>query len=580
MSSTDLESRFALAMQTLQAGSESAAVSAFKQLTQDWPGCKEAWYILGDMHMRQGNWHEATACFESVLKLDPEVQEVYFQLGLLSLWQGLNELAEAYWQQALRINPDYAEPRYHLALLWLRQQRKDEAQAALQTLLDTPAQMAETLWQAAQEQALLGQIHESLGLCQVLQHQPGIPEPQRTLLQIQGLQRSAQDAEARTQIQILPDNERALLTQIYLPQSPSSTELQQLAETLEGRCTSPHDLPSETLAYLPLCSSWGLLPDDLRERFWSWLAAPQVLNPPATPPARSRQHLVWIIDAPALNWQRLYFQHLAALPPARWKVQILTRMPCLQPQLHRMPLQHLRINSLDVLASTPEAALTQLQDLQADIILFSGPEQDPLQLWLAHQPLAPLQLAWSAQASKARFAPEQTLARDGSAPLWLRPQAAAAYSAEHPVLLPVSGSLHPETLSWLQQLSKQHPLRLCCIPQDLIITRQLQASLPDSSVAIWQDLPELQQLIRYSAALILPDGGGEIYAQLAQSLACPVLCSQHSPSWPSAAQEPAAEALADLFRQGTPGTLTTLPETVWAVELQHQLSQHRKALVI
>lgn len=580
MSSTELESRFALAMQTLQAGSENAAISAFSQLTQDWPDCKEAWYILGDLQMRQGQWPEATACFEAVLKLDPEVQEVYFQLGLLSLWRGLNELAEAYWQQALRINPDYAEPHYHLALLWLRQQRQSEAQSALRTLIDKQPQMTGPLWQAAQEQALLGQIHESLGLCQVLQHQPGIPEPQRTLLHIQGLQRSAQDAEARTQIETLPENWRALLAQIYLPQSPSSAELKQLAQILRALCANPHNLPDETLACLPLCSSWALLPADIRELFWPWLAGPQPLRPPATPPDRSRQRLVWIIDAPALNWQRLYFQHLAALPAARWEVQILTRMPCLQPQLHRMPLQHLRIKSLDVLASTPEAALTQLQQLQADVILFSGPEQDPLQLWLAHQALAPLQLAWSAQASKARFAPEQPLARDGSAPLWLRPQAAAAYSAEHPILLPVSGSLHPETLNWLQQLSKQHPLRLCCIPQDLIITRQLQASLPDSSVAIWQDLPELQQLIRYSAALILPDGGGEIYAQLAQSLACPVLCSQHSPSWPSAAQEPAAEALADLFRQGTPGTLTTLPETVWAVELQHQLSQHRKALVI
>lgn len=581
MSHNDLTARFELAMQTLQTGSESAATSAFAQLTRDFADCKEAWYILGDLQMRQGQWHEATTCFEAVLRLDPEVQEVYFQLGLLSLWQGLNDLAEAYWQQALRINPTYAEPRYHLALLWLRQQRQSEAESALQTLLETQPDIAQQLWLAAQEQAQLGQIHESLGLCQALQGHPDIPEPQRTLLHIQGLQRSARDAEARAQIDTLPENLRTLLSQIYLPQSPGVKELQHLVSALTAVCASPHDVPGETLAWLPLCNSWGLLPAEVSTHFWSWLTASQSPAPPAVPPERSRQRLVWIIDAPALNWQRLCFQHLAALPPARWELKILTRMPCLQPQLHREPLQRLRIQHLDALANTPEAAREQLQALQADVILFSGPEHDPLQLWLAHQALAPLQLAWSAQTSDTVFAAaHRGLARDGCAPLWLRPQPTGEYSAEHPVLLPVCGSVHPETLNWLQQLVSQHPLRLCCVPQDLLLARQLQASLPDSSVAIWQDLPELHQLIRYSAALIVPDGGGQIYAQLAQALACPILCSQHGPAWPGATKQPAADTLAGLFRQNTPGTLSTLPETVWAVELQHQLSQHRKALLI
>jgi len=572
MTSQQLESSFHQALQSYDTGAWEQALQAFQDIVQTWPDCKEAWFHLGEISLRQGHWLQATDMFERVLEIDPEVQEVYFQLGLMALQQGTETLAEAYLLQAIQLNADYHEARYQLGLFYARLGQAQAAQNQFQTLLQRTPELSSALWQSAQTQSLLGQPLEAIALCQALRSSETHLEPTLSLLEIQALNQTGQDHLALERIRDLPTDWSQALQELYVPQFlQTETEAKQARERVH-KLLSQTDSPfaAEALAQLPRFTGWYLL--QIAEAVNQWLLKVQPSSSAAASASLGaqtrRQRLVWIVDASSLPWQSWYFKHLASLPSSRWELHLLLRSPVLEGALQTQPLpsQRLQLAQLLPLASEAQA---QIRDLAADVLLFSNPDSDGLQFYLAHQRLASLQAAWSALQPVADFTPESHQALDGSVPLWPCADLPSPQSVRQKLLFPLSAlGYTPQDLACLEALGAEVSLEICADPLALPQLNQLQQNLSrPAELTLWKQPAELAQCLAQAKGLLQPRLGGELYTGLARSQGLP--CLQGKP-------EACLQTLKQAEGSGPAHHQVTLLETTWAVRLQDRLSQQRK----
>lgn len=570
MSIEDLDQSFRHAMAAFQSGQWRLATQSFRAITERWPECKEAWFQLGLVYQRQGAWLAAVDMFEQVLERDSEVQEVYFNLGMISLNQGKPTLAATYWLKSLAINPDYYEASYQLALLYAQSGKEQDAVTILSDLLAQNAELKMVLLSMLREQLQRGQTLEAEAIFKALDSNTSWHGPERALLNIQ--------------IQLIHESQ-AKLEACF--DAPDLDWVQPLKE-LYCHKQAPQKiavLPHQYLADLPRDSAW-YRGDIASINAWLLNSAQwPVQKYQAVSRQKKRPTLLLILDAQGLLWQEWYRLHLKALP-AHWDIHILLRHNFLQGLLQTDTLSDL--GQVSLLSEELPIALKNLQEASADIILFSNPELDPLQFWLAQTRLAPLQLAWSAVMPESDFSPTSQAALDGSLPLWplspLTVQTPATDSNSYLVLLDSMGLSATETAQ-LRNIKEYASLTLACSMLDLAKTRQINQDL-GLPLQVWRNLSDLDRLLSEAKALVLPqEKPNPLYLGAATRKGLPFLSPNPTGLFP-------AHLLSESFNFKAPDFevapeiqarwqrwLDNLPATRWAVNLQAWHPSQPKRLI-
>ncbi len=577
-----LEDLFQQAILAFQAADWPQAESLFKELTEQWPDCIEAWFQLGELYQLQQRWDQALFYYEQVLARNDQIQEVWLNLGRIAIQQNQPPVAQQYWQRALAVNPDYSEAHFHLGLLLVKQGEMAQAVGHLMQTLKNSPELAQDFLALIQEYAQQGQSLESLALADALVIQ-GCPESELAQwLKIPLLQDLGADATAFSLAE-LTDALAQWLT-LYLPMQTAPTPEQEAQWPERLSCLNLTQLSEQYGPYLPRLRSWFLF----------GLPAPERPSPINAAKNRSAlpgpiRQLVWLVDSRSSCWQDWALQHFRALP-STWQITVVLRFASLQS--HLLPDYQ---GAVQVLPSDPEAARQLLADLQPDVILWGDPDLDPLQHWLSKHDLADLQLAWSGRS--LGFEAESSI--QGHLPQWPLyplPSGVSAESkpmplSERPLLicpLPAMGLLPVEKIQ-LELLAESYQLLVLANPSERPLLQQLQqafadrpnqADQPDRQeqapiFKIWQQSKELIPWFEQARALYLPQKSAELYALLARhyGLACCRLQAAPLPWGPTYA----ANQIDDLpvLEFQPEDWLKALPATRWAVELQAALYQRR-----
>jgi len=341
--------------------------------------------------------------------------------------------------------------------------------------------------------------------------------------------------------------------------------------------------PETSWPYLPRLRSWYLhgLPAPVAPVTEKPVTEkPVLVTPPAPAPVR---HLIWLLDQRSICWQDWALQHFRALP-GQWQITLVCRFAALQAELS----PHFQV-PVYTLPPEPEAARQFLATLQADLILWSDPELDPLQHWLSRSELADLNLSWSGR-SLGFDAGHSSIA--GHLPQWpLYPLPGATAVGAAPTAMPLSDrpllicpipamGLLPAELDQLQSLSESYQLLFFAnAPERVLLQKyaQLWTDLPSPAplTKVWRQPQELSAWYQQARAMYLPQQAAELYALLARhyGLAC---CGLNPVTLPWG-QSVSADQLDTLDTLGVASEnwLHALPATRWAVELQSALHQRR-----
>ncbi len=81
------------------------AIREFRKVIEEFPGYKEAWYILGNALYRAGRYDEAVQAYQRVKELDPLDTDAYENMGVIFANRGQYAQAIEEWQSILRIDP-------------------------------------------------------------------------------------------------------------------------------------------------------------------------------------------------------------------------------------------------------------------------------------------------------------------------------------------------------------------------------------------------------------------------------------------------------------------------------------------
>lgn len=505
MSDKQLEQSFTVALAALQAGDLSRAQQLLNDITGTWPDCKEAWYQLGELHQRQGDWSQAVEMYGRVLELDAGIQEVYGNLGLLAAQQQQVEMAIGYWRQALAINPHFHEVRLQLASLLARNGQIPEAIAQLRGLLELAPATEPWLLQQARSLLQQGQLLEASACCQALRQSGSALSEPAILLELQLLHELGLDADAGVLLEGLGEPWGPAMRGLYVPAHYADmAALQAERERLEAFLDTPSATRLPLSVDLPRLRGWDLLA--CRATVDAWLAAAagqKSLPPPAATPRPPVQRLVWIADIASLPWQNACWQHLCALPARRWNIQVLLRQPALV-NLFVAP-QRVSLREPELLPPDWPEARARLQQLGPDVLLFGDTAGDALQFWLAQERFAPVQLDWPGRWPD-------------SDSLWpfLPVSQATGDALIYP--LPAAG-WHPHDAERLRRLAGRYPLLLLATPAEWPALQQLGRTLAAANVrqALWRQPEELSAWLCQGRALVLPQAGMGPYAAAAAS---------------------------------------------------------------
>ena len=123
------------------AGQRSQAVATIEQALQRTPSELKLRFALGVMKMELGEQSAALSVFTALSQDFPELAEPFNNLAVIHAAQGELDLAHSELEQALRVQPDHAQAQENLGdvLLRLAARAYQRAQAALLTPPDSLA---------------------------------------------------------------------------------------------------------------------------------------------------------------------------------------------------------------------------------------------------------------------------------------------------------------------------------------------------------------------------------------------------------------------------------------------------------
>lgn len=566
-----LEQAFAAAMQAVEQGRLPQAAQMLRDITKNWPDCKEAWYQRAELSQRQGRLTEAVDLYGRVLELDPNIQEVYLNLGLMAARQQQAELAVTYWRQALSINPDYHEARLHLGLLLARMGQAEQALNELVESLKRAPDTAPLLLIQAREQLQRGMYPECSLLCQALRQGSDIELARVLLIELQALHELGLDTEARELLAELPSGLeqpwaeplRSLYVSAHYADPDAFKAAQAELDQALAHDPGTVNLPVGLLADLPRLRGWRLL--ERAEAVDAWLGrvygqtAAGAFGPVRLQPGE-RHRLVWLLDNNTLPWQEACWRQLAALTSRSWQLHLLLRQESMAWLLNAPELRSLV--QISVLPPELDAAANVIRQLKPHLLLFGDVAGDSLQFWLSRQRLAHLQVAWSSRAQDFRLLEQGCL--DAEAPLYLMDFDASQTEPADTLIfgLPAEG-WRPEDLTWLSGFDPAR-LQLLATPDGLGALQQLIRALEGEQsetqvkAGLWRSPQELAVYFEHAAALLQPSQGGELYTQAAAAVGLPRI----------AAGSPLPESLGRQPDAAWQNWRNHLPATGWAVSLQ------------
>src|SRR5262245_26567420 len=118
---------FPLALRCYAEGRFQEAEQACRQILDAQPTNGHAWYLLGSVAFKAGDFARALQCFGNTVNLIPGFADARNNLGLALAMQGDVTNAASSFRAALDLKPDHAEAHFNLANVLNREGKFDEA---------------------------------------------------------------------------------------------------------------------------------------------------------------------------------------------------------------------------------------------------------------------------------------------------------------------------------------------------------------------------------------------------------------------------------------------------------------------
>lgn len=168
---TGKRSRLMHANQLFKQGRTAEALALFGQVIQDYPNADEAWFALGQVLYRSGDFAKAENALKKTLGLKPRFAEAHNYLGLSQIAQEKFEEAEASFHKAIEFKPDFALAYFNLGRCLIQQKNVPAAIDAFRSSVrckpDYAAAhtaLAELLLQTHQDAEALKEARQALQL--------------------------------------------------------------------------------------------------------------------------------------------------------------------------------------------------------------------------------------------------------------------------------------------------------------------------------------------------------------------------------------------------------------------------------
>ncbi|MFL6437820.1 MAG: FG-GAP-like repeat-containing protein [Terriglobales bacterium] len=214
---------FTCGVALFQHGYLDQAAASFQQVIAAKPQDPEAYYNLGTLELRRGNFKSAREHLEQTVRLRPNYSEAWNNLGMLSAQEGQTADAIREFEQSLLLRPDYAIALLNLGNVYRRQRNFDRSAALFSRAVEIEPENPEANYSlgmlyAQQEQLPLASDY----LQRAVNLRPNYADALNNLGVILIREQHYSEAEAnfKTCIQVAPKYDQAYLNlaRLYLMQ--------------------------------------------------------------------------------------------------------------------------------------------------------------------------------------------------------------------------------------------------------------------------------------------------------------------------------------------------------------------------
>jgi len=205
---------FTYGVALFQHGYLEQAAESFLEVIAAKPEDPEAYYNLGTLNLRRGEFAEARRYLEQTLKLRPNYPEAWNNLGMMSAQQGRPDEAIQNFQQSLTLRPDYATALLNLGNVYRRQHAFAQAQECLEHALRIQPGDAEINFSLGMVYAQQNQLPSATAYLQrAIELRPDYPEALNNLgiLYVRGDDLPKAEEQFKTAIRLAPSFDQSYL---------------------------------------------------------------------------------------------------------------------------------------------------------------------------------------------------------------------------------------------------------------------------------------------------------------------------------------------------------------------------------
>jgi Flp pilus assembly protein TadD len=205
---------FTYGVALFQHGYLDQSAASFQQVIAAKPQDPEAYYNLGTLELRRGNFKSAREHLEQTVRLRPNYSEAWNNLGMLSAQEGQTANAISEFEQSLLLRPDYAIALLNLGNVYRRQRNFDRSAALISRAVELEPENSEANYSlgmlyAQQEQLPLASVY----LQRAVNLRPNYADALNNLGVILIREQHYSEAEVnfKTCIQVAPEYDQAYL---------------------------------------------------------------------------------------------------------------------------------------------------------------------------------------------------------------------------------------------------------------------------------------------------------------------------------------------------------------------------------
>jgi len=127
--------RYFLARLCFEKNEEMECKYQLETIVEKYPEFTEAWYLLGKLYRKRGDWKNALNAYKKLTQLAPEDAEVYYRLGIAQRHEGKTDEAMSNFKFAAEIKPDFSRAFYSMASIYDAAGKTDKAIECLEKSL-------------------------------------------------------------------------------------------------------------------------------------------------------------------------------------------------------------------------------------------------------------------------------------------------------------------------------------------------------------------------------------------------------------------------------------------------------------